>query len=181
MRYEEALSNCVFQFVSGSHAYGTERPDSDQDLRGVFIAPLSKAFELFQTSFVGGGTLEGHLRGAIAKIDEGNGTGAIDLLQKALETDQGDLNFSVGTVHNPGTDEELQELRKFLKLATDSNPNIVEFLYVDRLVTRTTHIWEKIKANRHMFLSKKARWTFSGYAIAQLKRIKVHKIGRAHV
>lgn len=175
MRYDEAMQHCIFRFMSGSHAYGTNRPDSDEDYRGVFIAPLSHAFDLFQTSFMGNASIEDQLRGAIRDIEAGDYAPVPEKLRKALEVDQFDLKFSVGTVKNPGHDEELQELRKFLKLAADCNPNIIEFLYVDRLVSHTTDIWRKIQSCRDMFLSKKARFTFSGYAIAQLKRIKTHR------
>jgi predicted nucleotidyltransferase len=92
-----------------------------------------------------------------------------------LTTDRGDLSISVETVHKPGSDEELQELRKFLKLAADCNPNIIEFLYVDKNIIISTPIWEKIRNSRDLFLSKKARYTFSGYAISQLLRIKRHR------
>lgn len=67
-------------------------------------------------------------------------------------------------------------LRKFMKLAGDCNPNIIEVLNTDPedwvIETPLFHkLWEK----RELFLSKKARYTFSGYAISQLKRIKSHK------
>ena len=68
------------------------------------------------------------------------------------------------------------ELRKFLALAADCNPNILEILYVepeDRL--KVTPIGEMLLAERDLFLSKKARHTFSGYAISQLKRIQTHR------
>lgn len=175
MRYEHAMQRCIFRFMSGSHAYGTNRPDSDEDYRGVFIAPVEKAFELFQSSFVGSAPIRDQVLGAVSDIDDGNLAGAKERLRKVLEVDQGDLNMSVQTVRKPGEDEELQELRKFLKLASDCNPNIIEFLYVDRLITHETDVWRKIRAHRDMFLSKKARFTFSGYAIAQLKRIKTHR------
>jgi len=183
MNYDLAMKNCIFRYISGSHAYGTERPDSDQDFRGVFIAPMSKAFDLFQSSFVGSGPISGHLRSAIEDLeiiqdgycDAGVLKGIIERIRLAMLNDHGDLNLSVGTVHKPGVDEELQELRKFLKLAADSNPNIIEFLYVERLITHETPIWKKIRDNRDMFLSKKARYTFAGYAHAQLGRIKTHR------
>lgn len=183
MNYDQAMKNCIFRYISGSHAYGTERPDSDQDFRGVFIAPMSKAFDLFQSSFVGSGPISGHLKSAIADIevltdgycDAGVIKGIIERIRLAMINDHGDLNLSVGTVHKPGVDEELQELRKFLKLAADSNPNIIEFLYVERLISHETPIWKKIRDKRDMFLSKKARYTFAGYAHAQLERIKTHR------
>jgi hypothetical protein len=175
MRYEEAMKHCIFRFMSGSHAYGTNQEGSDEDFRGVFMAPLSKAFELFQTSFVGSGSLGDLLDGVRQDMRIGNINSAGEKLRLAMDVNQGDLNFSVGTVGHPTEDEELQELRKFLKLAAECNPNIIEFLWVDRGITHTSPIWEKIRAKRDMFLSKKARYTFSGYAIAQLKRIQTHR------
>jgi hypothetical protein len=35
--------------------------------------------------------------------------------------------------------------------------------------------WTPIHENRHLFLSKKVRFTFSGYAFAQLKKIESHR------
>ena len=125
MDYKEAMQNCIFRFLSGSHAYGTNRPESDEDYRGVFIAPLKYAFSLFQTSFITHGTIGQQIRNAIMDIEANDFDPAKEKLLKILEVDQGDLNFAVGTVSHPEKDEELQELRKFLKLAAESNPNIV--------------------------------------------------------
>lgn len=36
-------------------------------------------------------------------------------------------------------------------------------------------VWMEVQDQRHLFLSKKAQHTFSGYAMAQLKRIKTHR------
>lgn len=175
MHYEEALKHCIFRYTSGSHQYGTNRPDSDVDKRGVFIAPLSSAFDLFQTSFVASGTIKQNLQAAMDAIELADLPAARNHIQSALVPDRGDLSLSVETVHARDGDEELQELRKFLKLAADCNPNIIEFLYVDHLIDISTPVWECIRANRHLFLSKKARWTFAGYAIQQLKRIRIHR------
>lgn len=68
------------------------------------------------------------------------------------------------------------ELRKFLGLAMDANPNVLEILFVaeqDRL--KVTPEGEELLRHRHLFLSKKARHTFSGYAVSQLKRIETHR------
>jgi len=175
MTYEEALQHCIFRFISGSHAYGTERPDSDNDVRGVFIAPLHHAFDLFHSAFIGGSTPGQHLKNAMDDILAGQGEDAIEKIKLAMDPENGDLKLSVQTVSNPGVDEELQELRKFIKLASESNPNIVEFLWVDRLILHKTPVWDRIRAARDLFLSRKARHTFSGYAFAQLKRIETHR------
>ena len=175
MNYQEALQHCIFRFTAGSHQYGTNRPDSDIDKRGVFIAPLREAFDIFKTNFVGSGTIHSCLMSAMDLIDAGDAANAKRMIEQACITDRGDLSNSVETVKRVDGDEELQELRKFFKLAADCNPNIVEFLYVDDLIDICTPEWELIKANRHLFLSRKARWTFAGYAIQQLKRIRVHR------
>jgi len=67
----------------------------------------------------------------------------------------------------------LFDLRKFIKLAVDCNPNIIELLYTNSGLY-TSPIYDELKENANLFLSKKAKHTFSGYAIAQLKRIKNH-------
>ena len=68
------------------------------------------------------------------------------------------------------------DLRKFMTLAADCNPNVLEILFVepaDQL--KVTPAAELLLAERHLFLSKKARHTFSGYAMSQLKRIETHR------
>lgn len=72
-------------------------------------------------------------------------------------------------------DFALYELQKFCKLAADCNPNIIELLYVpESKWLYSTLAWRILVAHRHLFLSKKAKFTFSGYAISQLKRIVNH-------
>lgn len=67
------------------------------------------------------------------------------------------------------------DLRKFMKMAADCNPNICEVLWTDAadhlLVAPGAEI---LLDNRDLFLSKKARFTFAGYAHSQLKRIEGH-------
>jgi hypothetical protein len=75
-----------------------------------------------------------------------------------------------------GEDLAVYDIRKFFQLAADCNPNVVELLWVpERCVVVMTPWGERLVANRKLFLSTKARHTFSGYAIAQLKRIKTHR------
>lgn len=67
-------------------------------------------------------------------------------------------------------------IRKFFKLASDCNPNIIEVLFADESDHIIVHpVMEEVLANRDLFLSKKARYTFAGYAHSQLKRIKNHR------
>jgi predicted nucleotidyltransferase len=75
-----------------------------------------------------------------------------------------------------GIDSVTYELGKFLKLARECNPNIIELLWVPQdKVVRVDPIFQKLVLNnRELFLSKRAEYTFKGYAHAQLKRITGH-------
>jgi uncharacterized protein len=69
----------------------------------------------------------------------------------------------------------IYEIRKFFALAADCNPNIVEVLWTepaDHVIV--TPLGQELLDSRALFLSRKARFTFSGYATAQLKRINTH-------
>lgn len=67
------------------------------------------------------------------------------------------------------------ELKKYLKLLTEQNPNILELLWVDdRFILHNTEAFKILREQRDFFLSTKAKHTFSGYAMSQLKRIKGH-------
>lgn len=75
-----------------------------------------------------------------------------------------------------GVDKVVYSLDKFVALAADCNPSIVEVLHVaDEDVLVCDRFGEELRAIRDDFLSKKARFTFAGYAHAQLNRIKTHK------
>lgn len=68
------------------------------------------------------------------------------------------------------------DLRKFMSLAADCNPNVLEVLFVDPSSQIYVHPGiEPLLAARDLFLSKKVRHTFSGYAMSQLKRIETHR------
>jgi predicted nucleotidyltransferase len=82
--------------------------------------------------------------------------------------------FEQAESHAP--DIVIYELRKFMALAADCNPSIIEVMWTDRSeVVTCTPAGEILLAARHLFLSRKARHTFAGYAMAQLKRIQTHR------
>lgn len=73
-------------------------------------------------------------------------------------------------------DMVVYDIRKFFALAADCNPNIIEVLWTDDAdIISINQYGEHIRHFKTLFLSKKAKYTFSGYAIAQLKRIKTHR------
>lgn len=73
-------------------------------------------------------------------------------------------------------DTKLYELAHFMKLCLDCNPNIIETLWVDTDdVVETSEAYMHLRCNRERLLSSKVAFTFSGYAISQLKRLKQSK------
>lgn len=76
---------------------------------------------------------------------------------------------------NPN-DLTIFSLKKFAKLASDNNPNIIEILFCDDSdVLQIDDYGEELRAARRSFLSTRAFYTFAGYAHSQLKRIKTHR------
>lgn len=120
----------ILLVVHGSRAYGTNRPDSDYDYRGIAVPPRQ-----YRDGFVG-------------KFEQ---------------------------AHSDVPDATVFELRKFMALCAECNPNVIEMLWVaaqDRLLC--TPAGQLLVDARRLFLSRKARYTFGGYALAQLKRIQNH-------
>lgn len=72
-------------------------------------------------------------------------------------------------------DTKFYELSQFMRLALDCNPNVIETLWVDpKDVVITSPGYELMYAARHELVSSKIAFTTTGYALAQLKRIKGH-------
>jgi len=74
-------------------------------------------------------------------------------------------------------DRIIYGFRKFVNLALDANPNIIELLYApihgDTLVY-CSDIWKNVRNYREYFLSTKIAKTFVGYAYSQAKRMETH-------
>lgn len=124
------VDNTIFLTLHGSHAYGTNTPASDVDVKGIAIPPASYYLGLSKTF------------------------------------EQAEFKDPDGVVY---------EIRKFFKLARDCNPNIIEVLHTDESDwISCSPVGRNIIEKRDLFLSKKAYYTFFGYARAQLKRINTH-------
>ncbi len=77
---------------------------------------------------------------------------------------------------NQGVDSVTYSLKKFMMLASNCNPNIIEILFVDRNdILSIDSFGERLLSHRDEFISKKAKFTFLGYSYQQLKRIKTHR------
>ena len=70
----------------------------------------------------------------------------------------------------------IYDLVKYAQLAADANPNLLEILFCDdRDVLFTSALLQPLVAARELFLSRKCKHTYCGYAVSQLKRIRAHR------
>jgi hypothetical protein len=71
-------------------------------------------------------------------------------------------------------DVDLWEIRKYIKLLSNCNPNIIETLWIDKdnVLYEDHDFREMIIKNRHEFVTKSAEGTFLGYAYAQSEKTK---------
>jgi len=155
----DADAHTVFIGLMGSHAYGMARPGSDVDLRGCVVPPravresIHRHFEQFERR---------EQRGPWGPRSE-------EALAALRDPPTG------GSYEGP-LDVCLFSLPKLVKLATANNPNILELLYLDeREVLYADETWHRLVERRELFLSRRCRHTYAGYAHSQLKRIKGHR------
>jgi predicted nucleotidyltransferase len=76
-------------------------------------------------------------------------------------------------------DTTIYSLHKFVRLALNCNPNIVELLHVrDEDILNTTESGRYLRDHRSLFVTKRAFKTFGGYAYAQLQMIQKGKTAK---
>ena len=75
-----------------------------------------------------------------------------------------------------GEDKAVYNLKKFIDLCSQANPNLLELLFVpEKNILFKDKRWNLIIENKNLFLSTKVRYTFTGYSISQLNSIKRHR------
>ena len=100
----------------------------------------------------------------------------------------GNLNKFEQAENKGHLDAVIFGINKFIELASNCNPNIIEVLFTDSsdwilLDNRTAFRaspWKKLLDQRHLFVTQKAKHTFSGYAVSQLNRIETHRAWLLH-
>lgn len=140
------LDNVCYLTLMGSRAYGCEKPDSDFDY---------VSFCLTQRD-----TLEPQKYGYIIGFDN---VPTFEQWQKTEFYDEQRRKTIAITVYG---------IVRYFKLLYDGNPNIVESLFTSReLVEFSNPVGEKVRANRHLFLSKQSFYKTRAYAFAQLRKL----------
>lgn len=67
----------------------------------------------------------------------------------------------------PDEDKTIYNIKKALILLADNNPNMMDLLFIpERCIIKMTPYWQVFMENRDLFVSKKCRYIFSGYAYA---------------
>lgn len=137
--------------VAGSRAHGLHTDASDIDLKGTAIPPARYFYGV-------GESFEQADDAAQFGVFVPNLTDAERLI--AADT---------------GVEGSVYDLRKFIRLASSANPNVLECLFArDQEVRIATPLGERLRESRRLFLSSKCVHTFAGYAAQQLSRIKLH-------
>ena len=118
--------NIILIGLGGSHAYGTNVPGSDVDIRGI----------------------------------------ALNTKEEIL----GSANFE--QVVNEATDTTIYSIRKMVSLLTSANPNTIEILGLKpEHYLYLSPIGQELLDNKKLFLSRRAKYSFGGYAFSQLRRL----------
>lgn len=125
----------MFLTLGGSHAYGTDTPTSDVDIRGC---TLNNASEIV----------------------------GLSNFEQLVETN---------------TDTTVYSFNKLISLLINCNPNTIEMLGCKpEHYIYMTESGKEMLDNRKMFLSKRALYSFGGYANQQLNRLEA-AIARDHL
>jgi len=148
--------------VAGSRSYGINLPDSDVDVKGICIPPLVEYRLGILDKFEQADSPE-HLAAFFTDLNEEEQVATVkDCLSRGR-----DILAPDGVIY---------DINKFFFLALNANPNILETLFcAPEDIRIMTDIGEELRNNRDLFLSKKATYSYRGYAFAQMKKIKSHR------
>jgi len=120
--------NIIYDAIGGSIAYGTNTPQSDKDIRGIYKTPISECLSLSQP-------------------------------QEQISDEKNDTVY--------------YDLKRFFILMQTANPNLIEMLWYPKdCINYCSPKMEELIENRNVFISKKAYFSHSQYALSQVKRAR---------
>lgn len=146
------VDNLQYLTLMGSHAYGTNRTDSDWDVYGFTVPPREMLLPF-------DGVKE------YCYID------GYDTLPKArFEQAQGKIADGPPNEH---IEYQIYSISKYFQLVEQNNPNMIDSLFTrDQCVLFITETGKLVRDNRKLFLHKGCWHRFRGYAHSQLRKAK---------
>ena len=130
------------------------------------ILKIKVGSELYGTSIVGVSDID-YFGVCIPTKDYILGTQKFELLEERT-------NPSSSGKRNTKYDSDFTcySLQKYFKLLSDNNPNVLETLFVNKEnIIYSNRAAKEILTYKHIFLSKRAYYKFSGYAHAQKRKL----------
>ena len=100
----DLLRHCVLLVTAGSRAYGLHGQDSDVDIKGVIIPPRQ------------------YFLGALKSFEQADQASELESFEADLSDEE------KAAVANSKLEGSLYGIRKFVRLAAEANPNILEVL-----------------------------------------------------
>jgi predicted nucleotidyltransferase len=147
MNLDWLSDNIIYVTLHGSQAYALNNELSDVDVKGICVPPREVENDLFD------------------RFEQAENPKVVE-----------DMLGYLRNPKNPKFESTIYSFRKFFLMAANVNPNIIELLWTDEgdhFIK--SHLMDELLSNRHMFLSSKAKFTFSGYAFAQAAKIERHR------
>jgi len=155
----EIVPTVIILTLAGSHSYGMNTAESDVDVRGICVAP----FDIRISSF--------------HRFEQYQGEWPTDLEMNMSFNDN--RYKEVCYINNQWQRPEdlvIYDIAKAIKLIGECNPNMLELLFCDRNdYLLIGQMGEKLLEVRDKFLTLKAKHTYTGYAMSQLKKIERHR------
>lgn len=147
---ELALKNLILKVRVGSHLYGTNTPESDEDFVGVFVP---------DTKYLLGLHFDEE-RGDIDRVGEVD----LNIVSKDAE----------GKNTKDAVDFRAYTLEKFARLSLENNPNILEILFVNpENIVFANDVGKQLLKWKYEFLSKNVKHRFLGYAFSQKHKMVI--------
>lgn len=142
------LSGLQYEVIVGSMAYGVKSESSDMDIVGYSMPRRS---DLFPQE-------NGYIQG-------------FDSIPQPFE--QWQKHHVKDDDNGKEYDFTIYNIAKFFRLVMNANPNMIDTLFVPQnMILKMTPLANRVRENRHMFLSKLAWQTYKGYAYSQMKRMQ---------
>ena len=139
------MTRVLLKVLSGSRGFGTHTETSDHDIKGVY-APSRRNIL------------------------------ALDPKIKVIEEKAGEGFLHAVHGQEVPSDLTLYDFRHFFQLLLESNPHVLDIVFSSPpYILEMDEVMKVLMADPTIFLTKKVRETYVGYAISQIRRAQTHR------